>query len=162
MILLISQAKTAAQCATALQKFSGHRVQIARTLGEGVGLLRREEFAVVVADQLLLDSNPKGADLLWRNTGVAVPVEVNFALASAERIARDVRAAVDRREKEQLLAARAAEAILRGELTGTVSGILLNSEIALSQPQVPASVQDRIRSVHELAEQLRTRLAMTA
>ena len=162
MILLISQAKTAAQCATALHKVSGQRVQVAHSLSEGVSLLRREEFAVVVADLLLLDSNPKAADLLWRNTGVAVPVEVNFALSSAERIARDVRAAVERREKEQLLAARAAEAILRSELTGTVSGILLNSEIALSQPQLPASVQDRIRSVHELAEQLRSRLAMTA
>src|SRR5882724_8872141 len=82
--------------------------------------------------------NPAASDALWKNAGTAIPVFVNFAITGSGRIVRDLRAALTRRQREQLLATRAAQAALRNELTGAISGILLSSELALAQPAVPS------------------------
>jgi hypothetical protein len=162
MILLISAAKNAANCVSAVEKSTGERVHLVPTLSAGTGMLRTNEFNAVVVDQAFLDLNPISADVLWKHTGTAIPIFVNFAISGAERLVRDVRAALSRREMERLLAAKAAEAALRNELNGAVTGILLSSELALAQPALPPGVITKLQSVHELALQIRTRLGSVA
>jgi hypothetical protein len=53
---------------------------------------------------------------------------------------------------------RVAQAALRNELTGAISGILLSSELALAQPALPTSVMDKLKSVYQLALQIKSRL----
>jgi hypothetical protein len=90
------------------------------------------------------------------------PVFVNFAISGADRLVRDVLAALSRREKESVLATKAAETELRSELNGAVTGILLSSELALALPSLPVGVVNKLQPVHELALQMRTRLGNVA
>jgi hypothetical protein len=85
-------------------------------------------------------------------------VFVNFAISGVDRVVRDVRSALHRREEERARALRDAEAHLRSELTEAVTGILLSSQLALEVASVPAAVQARLRAVYQLAMSIRQRL----
>jgi len=158
MVLLISNSRATVVCAAALEKSLGESVEVVTTVPLGTAKLRQREYAAVVVDQAFLDLQPVAAENLWKHSGMAIPVFVNFAICGVDRIVRDVRATLDRRQKEQWNAARAAEASLRNELIGAVTGILLSSELALVQPSLPATVVSKLRSVHELALQIQSRL----
>ena len=162
MILLITSAKLAEQCVPQLEKAVGERVRLVNSLPAGAALLQKHDFSVVVLDQICLDQNPGAAESLWKHSGAAAMLSVNFAITGCARVARDVRSALQRRERERLQAARAAEAALRSEVTSALTGILLSSEIALAQPALPPNVQSKLQSVHELALGLRHRLEMRA
>lgn len=162
MVLLISAAKNAAECAQAIEKDLGEGVDLISAISQSAARLRAGEYDAVVIDQSLVDAQSSSADALWKHAGTAIPVIVNFAISSVDRIVRDVRSALARRRQEQILAARAAQAALRNELAGAISGILLSSELALSQPAVPAGILEKLRSVHELALQIQSRLGTTA
>ncbi len=51
---------------------------------------------------------------------------INFAISSIERLVRDVRAALRRRQRELQAATRKAESALRSELNEALTGILLS------------------------------------
>lgn len=158
MVLLISSAKNAAECAAAIEKDLGENVEFVSAISQSAAKLRVAEYAAIVVDQSVIDSHAASADSVWKHAGTAIPVIVNFAISGVDRIVRDVRSALARRRQEQILASRAAQAALRNELAGAVSGILLSSELALAQPSIPVTVADKLRSVHELALQIQSRL----
>ena len=162
MVLLITASKNATQFIAASDHDLGEQVELAASLQQGAVKLKAAEFSAIVVDQSLLDVNPDASDALWQYAGTAIPVFANFAISGADRVIRDLRAALIRRQKEQVLAARAAQAALRNELTGAVAGILLSSELALAQPGLPATITDKLRSVYDLAVQLKTRLENVA
>jgi CheY-like chemotaxis protein len=162
MILLITASKTAAECITAMEATLGEQVESVSTLQQATARLKIADFAAIVIDQSLMDLNPSASEALLKNGGAAIPVFANFAISSAERIVRDLRLALTRRQKEQLVAVRAAQAALRNELTGTVAGILLSSELALAHPGLPANIAEKLRSVYDLAMQLKSRLGNAA
>jgi hypothetical protein len=86
-------------------------------------------------------------------------LQINFALSGAARLTREIRAALHRREREQMLARRAAAAAIETELKTTVAGLLLHSQLALSGSEVPAHLADKLRVVVELAGSLRQQLS---
>jgi len=73
-------------------------------------------------------------------------------------VAQDVNRALQRLVSERLASMRAAENLLRNELRGQVTAILLNSELALREAQLPTSAAAKMKEVHDLAEQMRMRL----
>lgn len=162
MVLLVGNSAKISECAMAIERDLGETVESVHTIPQATAKLRTADFAAIVADQSLVEANPTSSDSLWKHAGTAVPVIVNFAINGADRIVRELRAAMTRRQHEHLLAARAAQAALRNELTGAIAGILLSSELALAQPSVPATVADKLRSVHELALQIKSRLGTPA
>jgi hypothetical protein len=78
-----------------------------------------------------------------------------------ERLVREVRVAVQRRRREEARARQAAIGKLQSELNGTVTALLLSSELALETPGLPATATEKLRSVHELVEKLRRQLGST-
>jgi len=158
MLLFISPSLRARQTAPALGKAFHQSVEFASNLHKGTAALRAGEFAAVVIDQAVLEAEPDRVDALLNLAGNAIPVFVNLGITGIDRLVRDVRSALDRQQRERALAARAAQAALRSELNGAVSGILLSSELALSVPALPPAAESKLRSVHELALQLRSRL----
>ncbi len=162
MVLLISAAKNAAECAAAIERNLSEKVELISAISQSSVKLRNGDYAAIVIDQSLVDASPLATDTLSKHSGTAIPVILNFAISGVDRITRDVRSALSRRRQEQLLAARAAQAALRNELASAVSGILLSSELALAQPAIPASIADKLRSVHELALQIQSRLGSAA
>ena len=81
-----------------------------------------------------------------------------LCLCGAERLIREIRAALHRREREQTLARRAAAAAIENELKNTVAGLLLHSQLALSGGGAPMPLADRLRVVADLAGNLRQQL----
>ncbi|HEV2133261.1 MAG TPA: hypothetical protein VGR47_03280 [Terracidiphilus sp.] len=158
-ILLVTAIEGAKNCAEALSAQLGAEVEMVETRKAGLEALRRRDFSVIVLDQTLAECDPAAAEAIWEHAGLAIPLQVNFALSSASRLVREIRAALRRREREQMLARRAAAAAMEAEMNSTLAGLLLHSQLALSGSGVPSPVADKIRTVVELAGNLRQQLS---
>src|SRR6202163_854497 len=84
--------------------------------------------------------------------------QVNLAISGMERLVREVRAALQRRQREEMRARQAAIGRLRSELNSTITALLLSSELALKPSDLPAAAAEKIESVHELVKKLRGQL----
>jgi hypothetical protein len=152
-ILIVSGIEGVRNCAEIVSKQLDMQVDVAEGRRAALDALRRKEFAVVVVDETL-------ADAIWELSSVAIPLQINFALSGAARIIREIRAAVHRREKEQVAARLAAREDIGIELKNTVTGLVLQSQLALTESGVPNQVAQKLRVVAELACTLRNQLAV--
>lgn len=157
-ILIVTGVEGARNCAEIVGAQLGLETAVAEGRKGALQELRRTQFLVVVVDKTLAECDPAAAEAIWERAGLAIPLEINFAISGAARIVREIRAALHRREREQTVARRAAEAAIERELKSTVAGLLLHSELALSSAGVPAPLADRLRMVAELAGSLRQQL----
>jgi hypothetical protein len=157
-ILIVSGIEGARNCAAVVGTQLGMEVEVAEGRKSALGLLRRREFDAVVVDETMAECDPAAAEAIWEHAGLAIPLQINFALSGAARLTREIRAALHRREREQMLARRAAAAAIETELKTTVAGLLLNSQLALSGSEVPAAIADKLRVVADLAGSLRQQL----
>ena len=158
MILLITSSSRGQDCAEALEKAVGEQVELSINLKRANALLRGGEYSAVVLDEPLVETEPEAIDVLLHNAGLAIPVYVNLAISGMDRLVRDVKKTIRRQEEERLIAMRAAESLLRSEIRGAVTGILLSTELALNVPDLPEEAESKLRSVCNLAGQIRTRL----
>jgi hypothetical protein len=142
-VLIISPIADAAQVAASLSKALDCSVKVAAGHRAGVIDLRHRDYSVVV---------------LWQSLGMAVPVQINFAFLGGPRLAREVQAAIARREQQQVTALRAAASLLESELKSTVTGLLLQSQLALAEPQLTPKLAGKLELVAELAGSLRRKL----
>src|SRR5947209_16889393 len=124
MILLTTPSARVAECAAAIHGGTSHKVQTVATLQEAIGLLREAEYPVVVLDQCMLDADPDQAEVALQHTGTALVVNVNCAIAGTERIVREVRTALRRRQREVQTARVAAEQELRNDLREPLTALL--------------------------------------
>jgi hypothetical protein len=121
--------------------------------------LRRREFAAVVMDETMAECDPAAAEAVWERSGLAIPLQINFALSGAARLTREIRAGLHRREREQALARRAASAAIETELKTTIAGLLLHSQLALSDSEMTSPIAEKLRVVADLAGNLRRQLS---
>lgn len=159
MILLITPSAKVQECAKTLEEATSEAMQVAPTLRQAAAHLRSEEYSVVVLDQFLVEAEPEESDLLLQHIGPAVPVYANFAISGINRVARELRAAVNRRKREVVVARQSAEQMLRNELKGTLTAMMLSCELAL-QATDPATVEGKIHQVCELALEMRAKLGI--
>jgi hypothetical protein len=136
----------------------GITVEMAATRAAALRLLERRSYAVVILDQQIVDADPEGADLVWAQAGLAIPLQVSFGLSGSARVEREVRAALARRQHEKQLATEAASAGLDAEIKNAVTGFLLESQLALAEDGIPPRVEFRLRTLAEIAGRLRERL----
>jgi hypothetical protein len=158
MILLVTPSERASECAVALRAATGEEVMVAESLAPATTLLRAETYLVVVLDQYVLETDPQEAEATLEHLGTAIPVQVNLAVSGMERLVREVRAALQRRQREEVRARHAAIGRLQSELNGTVTALLLSSELALETAGLPSAAAEKIESVHELVKKLRKQL----
>jgi hypothetical protein len=158
-ILMVTGVEGARNCAEVVSAQLGLEVEVAEGRKTALAALRRREFTAVVVDETLAECDPAAAEAIWDRAGLAIPLQINFALSGAARLIREIRAALHRREREQTVARRAAEAAIERELKSTVAGLLLNSQLALSVGDVPAPLAERLRVVADLAGSLRQQLS---
>jgi hypothetical protein len=160
MILLVTLSDRASECAAALHEATGEVVAVAESLARATTLLRAECYLAVVLDQYLLETEADEAGTTLEHMGTAILVQVNLAISGMERLVREVRAAVRRRQREEVRARHAAVGKLHSELNGTVTALLLSIELALEAPGLPAAAE-KLESVHELVQKLRRQLEDT-
>ncbi len=159
-ILMVTGIEGARNCADVVGAQLGMDVEVAEGRKDALAALRRREFLAVVVDETLAECDPAAAEKICEHAGLAIPLQVNFAVSGAARLIREIRAALHRREREQALARRAAAAAIEAELKTTVAGLLLHSQLALNGSEVPAPVADRLRVVADLAGSLRQQLSV--
>jgi len=157
-VLMITSIPGADSCAASLAAALGVPVEIASSRKLGLSALRRRDYATVIVDDSIAEADPAGTELIWKHSGLAVPLQINFALVGCARLGREVRAALARREQEESLAMRAATSNLENDLKSTLAGLLLNSELALAEPSVPPQLASKLQLMVELAGTLRRRL----
>ncbi|MGA9672432.1 MAG: hypothetical protein WBQ94_24670 [Terracidiphilus sp.] len=161
-ILIVTGIEGARNCASAVGGQLGRDVEVAEGRKAALAAMRRREFAVVVVDETMAECDPSAAEAIWDHAGLAIPLQINFALSGAARLTREIRAALHRREREQLLARRAATAAIESELKTTVAGLLLQSQLALSGSDLSSPLADKLRVMAELAGNLRQQLSVPA
>ena len=158
MILLVTPSHRAAECAAALHEATGEEVVMLDSLARATTFLRTGDFVAVVLDQHLLETEPHEAGIMLGHVGSAIPVQVNLAVSGAERLVREVRAAMLLRQREEASAREAALAKLYGELNGTLTALLLTSELATKSPGLTPAAVERMEEVRELVKKLRHQL----
>jgi DNA-binding NtrC family response regulator len=161
MILLITPSAKVQECAKVLQEATAEVVQVASTLRQATGQLRAQEYSAVVMDQSLVETEPDDSELVLQHIGTAIPVYINFAISSVDRLVKELRAALHRRSVELVIARQAAEQALRNELKGTATALLLSCELALQAHDLVAA-EGKIRQVYELTLELRNKLGIAA
>lgn len=161
-ILMVTGIEGARNCAAVVGAELDMEVEVAEGRKTALAALRRREFAAVVVDESLAECDPAAAEAIWGQAGLAIPLQINFALSGTVRLIRDIRAALHRREREQTQARRAAAADLESELKSTIAGLLLHSQLALNGVESRSPVADRLRVVTELAVNLRQQLSAPA
>jgi len=157
-ILMVTGLEGARNCADAVAKQLGMTVEVAGDRKSAMAALRRGEFAVVVMDGSMAECDAAGAEAIWKNSGLAIPLQVNFALSGSARLVREIQAALNRRTKEQNLARQAAAEAIETELKTTVAGLLLHSQLALSGSDAGSPIAEKLRVVADLAGNLREQL----
>lgn len=146
--------------AAALASCLNLTIEIASTRNAALRLLDRRFWSIVILDQLFADADAEGADLVWKRAGLAIPLQINFGLAGAERVEREMRAALTRRLREQELAAASATAHVDSDLRNAITGFLLESQLALAEQGVPPQVESHLRTLAAIADRLRAQLAI--
>ena len=158
-ILIVSGIEGVRNCAESVAKLLDLKVEVAEGRRTALDVLRKKAFSAVVVDETLAECDPAAADAIWEHSRQAIPLQINFALSGAARIVREIRAALSRREREQAVAQLAAREDIGMELRKTVTGLLLQSQLALSQTGMPIVVAEKLRIVADLAGTLRQQLA---
>jgi hypothetical protein len=158
MILLVTTSSRGKECAAALENSTREKVEFAHSVARALALLQSKEYQALVLDESLVEIDDAAIEALLNHAGLAMPIYINLGLHRMERIVREVHAGLMRKHAEQIGAKRSAEVLLRSQLRGDVTGILLASELALRDSGIPRGVADKIHSVHKLAEQIRSRL----
>ncbi|HTW46967.1 MAG TPA: hypothetical protein VMD92_03400 [Acidobacteriaceae bacterium] len=158
-VLMVTPLDGVESTAAALAEKLDLVVDVASTRAAALRLLNRRSYAAVILDLMLAEADPEGAELIWKGAALAIPIPISFALAGAERVEREVRAALARRRKETQLATAAAAAALDGEIKNAVTGLLLESQLALAESDVPPRLAGRLQTLAGIADRLRERLA---
>ena len=155
-ILLIAPDAASLPVAEALRRDLGRAVDVATHRRAALDCLRHGEYSLVLLDESLAAADPDTADLLYSNAGNAPVLELNFVISTASRIVRQTRAALNRHAHAQAQARAAATVSLQNELSASLTGLLLESQLALrdaAPDQAP-----KLRYLVELAGELRARL----
>lgn len=98
----------------------------------------------------MLETELEESDRMLEHLGTVFPVYINFAVTGMERLVREVRSALQRRQREKTSARRAVEEQMRSEMRGTLTMMLLSCELAMAVPGVPVPAVETNRALDNL------------
>ena len=159
MILLIWSSERAQDCARAIESMFQQPVKVVSTLEQASKALQAEEFSAVLVDQWITEAEPGQADYLIHHLGGAGPVFVNFGISGIERILRELRAALNHRSRETILAQQNARTVLWNSLKDDVTALLLCCGVILDDPALDRGVAVRVKTIETVAGRIKEKLA---
>ena len=119
--------------------------------------LRNQTFCLIMIDSKA-SHDPARVDLMTRVAGIAPALEVDLMATSVASVLIHARLTMSRFAAEQARARNAAIAHLQGELRDSLSGLLLESQLALRE--VDASKHPKLVNVVQIAGSLSARLKL--
>jgi len=156
-ILIIAREESAQPTADLLRHELDIAVEVAPNRRAGLATLRRTEFSLILLDETLASADEETTGSLYEKALATPIMEMNFALSNSQRVLRQVRGAFARRVKDQALAQKAARLSLQNELKSSLTGLLLESQLALRE--APPANSAKLRHLVELASGLRDQLS---
>jgi len=158
MILLLSPYQNAHEYAAQIERATRDKVQLVNTIRLAMSALRSQQFALVIADENLLESSPETSDALQQRMETSLPLIVDLACMRAEKVSRVAVATLKRREAEFEVARKQAMDELRSEMKSDLTGLLISSELALKTEKLSTTTSDKLHAVLEIAKRMQTRL----
>lgn len=155
-ILLIAPETFSARIAEALRQSMSVSVCEVSNRRAGLAALRREPYCLVFLDATLAESDTIGTEQLLQNAAEAPVLEIDFATAVRERVVDRARCALLRRAQDERRAHERATAELAAELRSMLSGLLLESQLALREARPDQA--PKLRHLVQMAGDLRDRL----
>jgi hypothetical protein len=158
MILIVTPSSSGPQCAELIGKALNRQANLVTTIRQAISSVRSAEYRVIVMDEDLFGANPAAAAGVGELAEDALTVFLNFGIANADRVIREVKAALRRRERDEATARHSANLQLQGELSNDLTGILVSAQTAMNTPDLPGPVQERLSNLYEIARKLQLRL----
>ena len=158
MILLITPYQNAPDCAAQIERATRDEVKTVNNTRLALSALRTGNFDLVVADENLIESAPGSWDTVIQRMGSASPLVIDLACLRPEKVATLVLASRKRRDFDYEMARQRARFELESELKNDVTGLLIQSELALKSEGLSFTTCERMRAVLETARRLRSRL----
>ena len=158
MILIVTPSASGPECAELIGRALNQEATLVTSVRQAISAIRNLEYRVIVMDEDLFEANPTAAAGLAELGEAAVTVFLNFGIANAQRVIREVKTALRRRERDEATARRSASLQLHGELSNDLTGILLSAQTAMNTPDLPRVAQERLSSLYEIARKLQLRL----
>jgi hypothetical protein len=128
-------------------------------LQAAVSKLCQQEYAAVIIDQFVMETEPVESEQMLQHLGSAFPVYVNCAISGIDRIVREVRSALSRRQREEQIARSSATRAIWSELKESVTAILLSCDLVLTSKALPTAAANKIQLIHDLVNQMRSKIA---
>lgn len=156
-VLLIAPEPAATVLVHALQRELDVSVELSVHGRDSHLAVRRHEFSLILLDENLAAAEPQATEGIYAAAGTAPLLEMNFALCGSERVLRQVRAALYRRLQDEKKARKATAAALGNELNASLTGLLLEAQLALQQagPELASTLRQLIHLAAELRGELR-------
>lgn len=157
-ILLIAAEPAGTAAATCLAAQLRLEVTLLADLEKVHEALLLERFTLVLLEEAVLLDQPTFLETLTELAGSALVLDINFGILSASRVVEQVRFALGRRTQMEARAMKAVMLSLRNELGASLSGLLLESQLALrtAGPELAPSLQHMVTLAEALSHQLRT------
>ncbi len=157
-VLLITAIEGSANLAALLSQGANVVVEVVRSRRAALAVLRRECPTVVLMDTVLPEGEMTTSEMIWQNAAGAVPLDVNVRAIGAAGLVRLVQNLLDRWEGIALSLRHDVEQSYAAQLRSMVTGMLLQSDMALRDSALAPTVEEKVRAVRALADALRSRL----
>ncbi len=157
-VLLVTAIPGAENLAEVLSERARVKIELVRSRRAALASLRRYSFDVVMVDVTLPQGEVTPTQMLWQNTGDALPMEVDLRALGAASVARLLRGSLRRREQMETQVREQVTRNLAEEMRGAVTGLLLQSDLVLREQALTPSVEAKVREMRALADDLRLRL----
>lgn len=156
-VLLVAPEPAATTLAQTLHHELDASVQVAFHGRASLTAIRREQFDLILLEENLATAEPDATQAIYAAAGAIPVLEINFGICGRDRVVRQVRAALARRTADEAKARRAASVTLHNELNASLTGLLLESQLALRQagPELLPTLQHMINLASGMREQLR-------
>jgi DNA-binding NtrC family response regulator len=96
-ILMVTGIEGARNCAEVVGAQLDTEIAVAEGRKEALAALRQSEFAAVLVDETIAECDPAAAEAIWERSGLAIPLQINFAVSGAARIVRELAAIGNKR-----------------------------------------------------------------
>jgi hypothetical protein len=98
VILIVTPPSSGPQCAELISKALNRQANLVTTIRQAISSVRSAEYRVIVMDEYLFEADPAAAAGVGELAEGALNVFLNFGIANSDRVIREVKAALRRRE----------------------------------------------------------------
>lgn len=157
-VLLVSARPGVENLAATLSEGALVVIEVARSRRAAVAALRRQPFTAVIVDVGLQVNEVTQTEMVWQNVGAAVPLELNLSVLKTGAVILLLRSVLGRRSGVEALLREHVTRSMAGDLRSTVTGMLLQADLGLSDRTLPSTLEQRFRQLRLMADDLRIRL----